>query len=72
MDNRSRVPAWLLNDLFLSDGVFNEAMTAVIGRPNAHLRAVLDVGNGAPAQTTVRLDEEQQKRLRTTISEAHG
>jgi hypothetical protein len=71
-NNPSEVPAWLLNDLNLTDGAFDETKRAVIGRPNAHLRAVLDTGNGAPAQITARLNEEQQKRLETTVGKASG
>jgi hypothetical protein len=71
-DNTSEVPAWLLNDLNLTDGAFDEAKTAVIGRPNAHLRAVLDTGNGPPAQITARLNEEQQKRLGASVARASG
>jgi hypothetical protein len=70
--NTSEIPVWLLNDLNLTDGTFDETKTAVIGRPNAHLRAVLDTGNGAPAQITARLSEEQQKRLETSVGRANG
>jgi hypothetical protein len=64
MNNLPQVPAWLLEDMFLADGTFtDEGRTAVTGRPNTHLRAVLDVGNGAPQVTTVRLNEEQKRRL---------
>jgi hypothetical protein len=60
----SRVPHWLLEALFLTDGIFtDETKTAVTGHPNAHLKAVLDTGSGSPQVTTIRLNEEQKKRL---------
>jgi len=61
--NIFEVPSWLLDDLFLADGVFNEARTAVIGHPTAHLRAVLDTGNGTPPVVTLPLTEDQKRRL---------
>lgn len=65
MEDKSTVPAWLLSELLLTHGVFNEDRTAVIGRPNAHLSAVLNEGRGAPATTTVYLNKfpEALKRL---------
>ena len=67
-DNSKLPPKWLLNEVGLLDGVFNEDGTAVVGRPDAHNSAVLNVGSGPPA--TVRVDlkkragwEAIQKRL---------
>ena len=55
MPNDSKVSSkWLLNDVGLISGVFNDDRTAVDGRPDAHNSAVLNVGNGPPA--TVRVD----------------
>jgi hypothetical protein len=66
MANHSEVPAWLLNELFLTDGVFNHDRTTVIGRPNAHLNAVVNTGQGAvpatvPIDLTKRADWEAIK-----------
>jgi hypothetical protein len=59
-----RVPRWLLEDLFLTDGVFtDDTRTAVTGRPNAHLQAVLNTGGGPSWTRTVHLTKEQKQRL---------
>jgi hypothetical protein len=57
----------LLDDIGLTDGQF-ESRTVVIGRPNAHNSAVLNVGSGPPSN--IRIDlikrnnwEELKKRL---------
>jgi len=63
MANTPEVPAWLLNDLFMTDGAFNEARTEVTGRPNPHATSVLDTGKGRPSHVTVRLKEDQKRRL---------
>ena len=57
MPNDAKVPPqWLLSELNLTDGVFNSDKTAVTGRPNAHLGAVLNTGSGAaPAVVPVYL-----------------
>ena len=70
MTNHSEVPAWLLNELFLTDGVFNHGKTTVTGRPNAHLSAVLNTGQGAapatvPVDLTKRVDWEAIKKRLT-------
>ncbi|HEX6881253.1 MAG TPA: hypothetical protein VF135_12865 [Terriglobales bacterium] len=49
------MPGWLLHELFLLDGVFNDDRTIVTGRPNAHAGAVLNVGYGAPGRVSVDL-----------------
>jgi hypothetical protein len=64
MNTLAQVPQWLLEDLFLIDGVFtDETKTDVVGRPNPHLRAVLDTGSGPPQVHTAPLNEDQRKRL---------
>jgi len=55
MNRHSTVTAWLLNEVGLLDGVFSEDGTEVVGRPNAHNSAVLNVGHGSPAIITVNL-----------------
>jgi hypothetical protein len=64
MDTLPKVPMWLLEDFFLSDGVFtDETRTAVTGHLNAHMKAVSDTGNGPRQETTRRLNEDQIRRL---------
>jgi hypothetical protein len=65
MPNSKPLPQEVLNELNLTDGVLNEDRTAVIGRPNAHLSAVLNTGSGAPSTTTVYLSKfpKVKKRL---------
>ena len=54
MPNRFKAPPrWLLEDIGLTDGHF-ENRTVIVGRPDAHNRAVLNTGSGPPA--TVRID----------------
>jgi len=48
-------PAWLREELFLIDGVFNQDRTVVTGRPNSHASAVFNTGSGAPGTLTVDL-----------------
>jgi hypothetical protein len=60
---KTPVPAWLLSDLFLDAGEFSEDGKSVTGRPNTHLSAVLNVGNGSPSIHTVRLTDAQLERL---------
>ena len=55
MANHSEPPAWLLDELFLIDGVFNNDRTTVTGRLNAHARAVLNEGGGPPSTVTINL-----------------
>jgi hypothetical protein len=56
MPELSRVPPpWLLNDVGLIEGVFNDERTAITGRPDAHNSAVLNIGNGPPSLVTVDL-----------------
>lgn len=58
------VPRWLLEDLFLVDGAFtDETKTAVVGRPNAHLTAVLNTGSAARRVHRIHLNQDQKKRL---------
>jgi hypothetical protein len=54
MDRKRIVPNWLLNELLLDNGVFHENMTTVTGQPNAHQRAVLNVGDDKPPKTMAR------------------
>ena len=69
MPNANKLPPkWLLNEVGLLDGVFNWDRAAIVGRPDGHNSAVLNVGSGPPA--TVRVDlkkradwETIQKRL---------
>jgi len=53
------VPGWLANDVNPDNAKFDEGGKTVTGQPNAHLRAVLDVGNGAPPFVTVKLTKAQ-------------
>ena len=62
-NTKHEVPPWLLNDLFLGSGTFNEDRTIVTGRPNAHRSAVLNIGHGAPSVVSDKLTEEQMLRL---------
>jgi hypothetical protein len=57
------VPAWLANELMLDNAKFDEGGKTVTGQPSNHLRAVLDVGQGAPPIKTVRLTDAQLARL---------
>jgi hypothetical protein len=58
------VPRWLLDELFLDEGEFNDDETIVIGRPNNHLSAVLNVGHGTPSRTECKLTAAQIERLK--------
>jgi hypothetical protein len=53
------VPAWLLKQVGLDDGKFDEGGRTVTGQPNKRLRAVLNVGQSAPRSLTVSLTETQ-------------
>jgi hypothetical protein len=68
----SEVPAWLLDELLLATGVFNETKTAVIGRPNPHLGAVLNTGGGVPSEVSFSLNEAQQRRIGVSEGGANG
>ncbi|HMF74446.1 MAG TPA: hypothetical protein VK604_02180 [Bryobacteraceae bacterium] len=58
----------MLEELFLTTGVFNEDKTAVIGRPNAHLSAVLNTGSGTPNERHVLLNVSQKERLQDDMA----
>ena len=69
MPTQSNIPPhWLLQEVGLIDGRFDDNKQAIVGRPNAHNAAVLNVGGGSPP--TVRIDlkirpnwEQIKKRL---------
>ena len=58
------VPAWLLNEMNLDDGRFDEGGRTVTGQPKKRLRAALNVGHGAPRSLTVSLTVDQLARLK--------
>jgi hypothetical protein len=55
-DQTKLAPRWLLIEVGLTDGIFEDGgTTVVVGRPDAHNSAVLNVGNGPPKSTRVDL-----------------
>jgi hypothetical protein len=61
--NKNTGPSWLLNDLMLVDGKFDDGGLTVTGRPSLHLRAVLDAGQGCTPVVTLRLSAAQLEQL---------
>ncbi len=72
MQSQSKLPPqWLLIEVGLIDGRFEDGgTTVVVGRPDTHNSAVLNVGNGLPRSIQVDLTKRNDwEALKKRLSE---